>query len=193
MVCRRLGPRWRLRRCWRSCVLRGPHNLQRSPPRHPAKATGTAGRLRGGDDGSILTNPGREASNGKDLPGLRKDDGKVDDAEGERDWERWRRHGDDPPALAFEDQRTLSGSSLRHIGGLIPGGRLRRRWRPYVRKAPVTSTHRAPRHRSVETPSDALRHPAQATGTAGRLRSGDILAILSDLGRHRSQLRDPDR
>jgi len=34
---------------------------------------------------------------------------------------------------------------------------------------------------------DALRHPAQATGTAGRLCSGDAATILSDLGRHRSQ------
>jgi hypothetical protein len=33
-----------------------------SQPRHPAKAMGMAGRLRSGDAGAILTDPGRRES-----------------------------------------------------------------------------------------------------------------------------------
>jgi len=40
-------------------------------------------------------------------------------------------------------------------------------WRPHVETLPV-----------------ALRHPGQVTGTAGRLRSGNHVAILSAFGRH---------
>jgi hypothetical protein len=41
-----------------------------------------------------------------------------------------------------------------------------------------------PQYRCVETLPDALRHPAQATGTAGRLRGGNTVPILSYLRRH---------
>ena len=35
-----------------------------------------------------------------------------------------------------------------------------------------------------------IRHPAKATGTAGRLRGGKTVPILSDLGRNEFQRRD---
>jgi len=49
-------------------------------------------------------------------------------------------------------------------------------------QATATSFHR-------DAP-DALRHLCAGHGTAGRLRSGDDVAILADLGRHGSQRRD---
>jgi hypothetical protein len=80
--------------------------------------------------------------------------------------------------------RTPTGSSLRTLGDTRQRSRLRRRWKISRRSH---NRHPLPsRHGTVETPPVDKRHPPQATGTAGRLRSGDVAPVLHDLRR-----RDP--
>ena len=106
------------------------------------------------------------------------------DVGGGRRSQRPCRFGDDPPLCAFEP--------LSHTGWVVSTEprrrrqrwRLRRRWRFRFAMPPQSSSFAIATRYRRDAP-DGLRHPSQATGTAGRLRSGDnIASIHHDLRRH---------